>query len=329
MIWPAHGVAGAFLVAVGEALILARARPLSDFYFPFVWLGYILLLDAAVFRQTGRSLWMNARLHFLAMLPISAAFWWLFELFNETVHNWTYIGTSSSDPGHVAFASIDFATVLLAVWCSALFIAALLPDRPASRSETSFPLPVWTPGAMFCAGIAAIAAAVLWPSYFFGALWLCMFFLLDPINDRLGRPSMLAAVRARNWRVPAAFALGGLMCGFFWEGWNFWAMPKWIYTIPYVNHWHVFEMPLLGWSGYLPFGLELFAMANFVFWVLKFPPLGLTLPSPLEATAGRAERGDPLGGLGVRGPTDSSSTAPAASPATPSARRTECSESSP
>jgi hypothetical protein len=102
-----------------------------------------------------------------------------------------------------------------------------------------------------------------------------MFFLLDPINARLGRPSILEAVRNRRWRVPISFAAGGLMCGFFWEAWNYWSTPKWIYNIPHVNHWHIFEMPLLGWSGYLPFGLELFAMANFVLPLVGLTPIGL------------------------------------------------------
>jgi hypothetical protein len=131
---------------------------------------------------------------------------------------------------------------------------------------------------MFGAGIVSVVLPVLWPRYFFGMIWLCMFLLLDPINERLGRPSVLGALRRGDWRLPLCFALGALMCGFFWEGWNYWSMPKWLYTIPYVAQWHIFEMPLLGWSGYLPFGLELFAMANFVFPLLRLGPLELDLP---------------------------------------------------
>jgi hypothetical protein len=44
--------------------------------------------------------------------------------------------------------------------------------------------------------------------------------------------------------------------------WNFYSMPKWIYTVPGVDRWHVFEMPLLGYAGYLPFGLECLAVAS-------------------------------------------------------------------
>ncbi len=37
-------------------------------------------------------------------------------------------------------------------------------------------------------------------------------------------------------------------------------MPKWIYNVPFVGFWHIFEMPLLGYGGYLPFSLELYAL---------------------------------------------------------------------
>jgi hypothetical protein len=56
-----------------------------------------------------------------------------------------------------------------------------------------------------------------------------------------------------------ALWLGGLICGFFWELWNFYAFPKWIYHVPFVGFGHIFEMPFLGYGGYLPFALEIFA----------------------------------------------------------------------
>jgi hypothetical protein len=54
-----------------------------------------------------------------------------------------------------------------------------------------------------------------------------------------------------------------LLCGFFWELWNLYAYPKWIYDIPYLEVLHVFEMPLAGYGGYIPFGWELFALYSF------------------------------------------------------------------
>jgi hypothetical protein len=38
--------------------------------------------------------------------------------------------------------------------------------------------------------------------------------------------------------------------------WNFWSLAKWKYSIPFAHRFEIFEMPLLGYAGYLPFGLE-------------------------------------------------------------------------
>lgn len=61
-----------------------------------------------------------------------------------------------------------------------------------------------------------------------------------------------------------ALALGGLVCGFFWELWNWRSVPYWVYDTPGWDFWHVFEMPLFGYLGYLPFGLELYPLAHLV-----------------------------------------------------------------
>ena len=279
---PRHGRLGLVLVLLGEALIAAHTRPASDFYFPVVWSGYLLVLDAAIRRQTGWSP-LEDRPGILFLFPLSAAFWWVFELFNGAVHNWIYVGAESyRGLAYATVASLDFSFVLPAVWMSALLLSTLLSlGRPLSRARIGDGVLA----AVFALGIVCLLLPIVFPHYFFGLIWICLFFLLDPINYRAGRPSLLEALARGDWRTPLCFALGALMCGFFWESWNFWATPKWIYAIPYVNFLHVFEMPLLGWTGYLPFGLELYAMANFV-----LPRIGLEGLDVIRAPAGRAWR---------------------------------------
>ena len=53
-----------------------------------------------------------------------------------------------------------------------------------------------------------------------------------------------------------AVGLAALVCGGFWEMWNTYSLAKWVYAVPFVNRFHLFEMPVLGYGGYLPFGLE-------------------------------------------------------------------------
>jgi hypothetical protein len=46
--------------------------------------------------------------------------------------------------------------------------------------------------------------------------------------------------------------------------WNFLSYPKWVYGVPWVGYLHVFEMPLLGYDGYLPHALNLYALYHLV-----------------------------------------------------------------
>jgi hypothetical protein len=69
------------------------------------------------------------------------------------------------------------------------------------------------------------------------------------------------------------------------EMWNFYSTPQnpnfWKYDVPYVNVLHVYEMPLLGYFGYLPFG-----MLCWVWWIHHAHLLGLDPAIDVVAGAG-------------------------------------------
>ena len=48
----------------------------------------------------------------------------------------------------------------------------------------------------------------------------------------------------------------GLICGVFWESWNWLAEARWVYNIPYLNRPRLFAMPLAGYLGFPPFAVE-------------------------------------------------------------------------
>jgi hypothetical protein len=56
----------------------------------------------------------------------------------------------------------------------------------------------------------------------------------------------------------------GLLCGLWWEVWNYPAAAKWVYTLPVLSFGKVFEMPVLGYLGFAPFALECAVMYNFM-----------------------------------------------------------------
>lgn len=259
-----YGWLGVALIIIGQTLTYVHWRPLSDYWFGLVWFGYIFAADAFIYRRDGYSLWMNRRRDFLLMLPVSALGWWGFEAANAVVHNWAYIiPPDIPDWWQQTMMTVFFSTVVLAEFETALL---LLPLGFFQRriGAAQFTLTRAKLATVFGLGIIALALPLLFPHYAFPLIWGFVALLLDPLNHKLGRPSILGYVAKGDWRVPIALYVGGTICGLLWEFWNFWAYPKWYYTVPFVNFWHVFEMPLLGYIGYGPFALEIFTLYQFV-----------------------------------------------------------------
>jgi len=89
-----------------------------------------------------------------------------------------------------------------------------------------------------------------------------VWWLFELINYWLGRRHFLQDLQHGDWRPVLSRSLGAVTCGFFWEMWNYYSYPKWIYHTPGAQFFHIFEMPLLGYGGYIPFALELCALKN-------------------------------------------------------------------
>jgi len=121
----------------------------------------------------------------------------------------------------------------------------------------------------FLTGFTMLALVIILPEYFYYFEWAAVYFILEPINYKLKNRTLFDYTINGNWSPIVALATGTLICGFFWEMWNYFSYPKWIYDTPMVNFLHVFEMPLLGYIGYVPFSLELFAIYNFIIGLIR------------------------------------------------------------
>jgi len=229
-------------------------------FFP-LWLGYILTVDGLVFLRKGTSLLTRSRKRFIGLFLVSVPAWWLFELFNERVQNWQYVGREQfTDLQFFVLSSFSFSTVIPAIFGTAELVSTFVRrvSGPIIR-----PTPC-TLAVFFVTGLVMLALLLIWPRYFFPFVWLSTFFILEPINAAFGFPTLAQSTQNGDWKPVVMLWLGALTCGFFWEMWNFFSYPKWVYTVPFVNFLHIFEMPLLGYGGYLPFALELYSLYNLV-----------------------------------------------------------------
>ncbi len=261
--WPAHGWVGIILVGLFWYFNWGLPGLRTHWAFFPLWLGYILTVDALVFIRKGSSCFTRNPRSFALLFPLSAPLWWIFEAVNVRTQYWLYTPIGSfSDLEYYLYCTLNFSVVLPAVLITTQFfltssrLRRLRPGWKVGRRPYAALL-------FFLLGWAMLAATLIWPQHGMAFLWMSLFFILDPVNLWLGRPSLIRKTAEGDWRLVFALWLGGLTCGFFWELWNYYSSPKWLYQVPYVDFWYVFEMPLLGYLGYLPFALELYAMYAF------------------------------------------------------------------
>jgi len=183
---------------------------------------------------------------------------------NWRLGNWHYNGNELfSRFEFYTWATLSFTTVIPAVFGSAELIASFdflqklgrgLVIRPDRRTTAAF----------FLAGWLMLALMWVWPQTFFPFAWISIYCLLEPLNVWLGNRHLGRYTKDGDWRPVIALWLGVLLTAFFWEMWNYFSFPKWVYHIPWGQFGHVFEMPILGYGGYLPFALELYAMYHLI-----------------------------------------------------------------
>lgn len=232
-------------------------------FFP-LWLGYILLVDGLVRRRTGTSLWTRSRAGFAWLFVLSAPGWWLFELINARTKNWEYLGAGTfSSLEYFLLCTLSFSTVMPAVFGTAALVRSFAWVERLGRGRPIQPTPRLMAG-LFVTGLLMLTATLVWPRYCYPFVWTSVALMLEAVNWRLGRPHLLEHLRSGDWRAIVALGVGALICGFFWEMWNLWSYPKWIYHTPGVEFWKIFEMPLLGYGGYIPFALELYGLKHFL-----------------------------------------------------------------
>ena len=278
---PPYGYFGAAINLAAWISSWGRVGPWAYTFFA-LWFGFILLLDGVNVAVSGSSPLRRGWLRFVLMFVVSSVFWWVFEGLNVPVQNWHYVFDRYYSPlAYFLIASLNFSTVLPAVMEIASLYTSIPGLRPrlgptehdAGASRVRLPAIVL----LLALGALMMALPFLVPQVFYGLVWLCLVFLLDPVNHLFGRKSALAHLMAKDWRFLVALPISGITCGFFWELWNSLALPKWYYTIPFVDRLpHLFEMPLPGYLGYLPFALELFAMYQLALLVLRVRDDNLT-----------------------------------------------------
>lgn len=269
--FPWFGWLGLALGAVAWVIAWNRFAWFAEWQFNTflpLWIAYILVMNALVVKRSGRCPMTAHPLAYLATFPASALFWWFFEYLNRYVWNWYYRGVGGMSGGkYVFFATCSFATVLPAVCATAAWLGTFRTFSD-ERLTGLVRVPFRTAG--FAAGLAllslgGLAGIVFKPEWMFPLLWIAPLGVFLFLQIVLREPGIGDGLARGDWRLAVRFALAALICGFFWETWNVYSQAKWVYSVPYVQAFQYCEMPLVGFAGYLPFGLECAAITA---WIL-------------------------------------------------------------
>ena len=255
--FPLHGQFGLGLMLVSWILAWGRfdlpGIAEQHTFFP-LWLGFILAMDGWVFRRSGASLFARRRATFFLLFPVSALSWWYFEFLNRFVQNWWYPDRLDFGPVHyLVYSSLCFSTVLPAIF----EIHAWLTSFPSLRVRYARGPRERIPGAaafFFAVGAVLLPLIPLFPDPLFFATWIAPLALLAGALGLAGVESPFDPIKNGDWSAAITLALAALICGFLWETWNFPSSPRWEYAVPYLDRFHLFAMPAVGYTGYLPFG---------------------------------------------------------------------------
>lgn len=262
---------GAVLMVFFWWLMWSRSFIFGDLiYYAFtpMWWGFILFLDGIVyFRTGGKSLVANRK----SLMVISSVFsifgWGYFEYFDYFVQsNWYYPNGHMDELPHSLIVAL-FLIAYTTVWPAIFVWYTLLETFPklVARYSDGFKLKLngtflIVLGSVVLAGMAALPHLMFW------GIWIGAMSIFTGQLIRLGVWTPYLELKTGNWSPAILIALASFFTGILWEMWNYGsANPNpvpatnpnyWIYDIPYVNIIHIFsEMPLLGYYGYLPFGL--------------------------------------------------------------------------
>ena len=239
-------------------------------YYAFtpLWWGFILMLDGIVYRRSsGYSLLASRPKTLLISILVSVLGWCLFEYFNYfALGNWLYPNSHGKVPLSHPTVVVLFLVAYTTVWPAVFEWYTLLNTFPKFVARYAQGPKLVLPGnALLWGGLLMIAVMVFFPYPLFWVLWIGTLAVFSGLLIKLGIPTPFTSLAQGDWSPMILMALSSLFNGFVWEVWNWGSVhlhtaitnPNyWVYDIPYVNIIHIYaEMPLLGFAGYLPFGI--------------------------------------------------------------------------
>ncbi len=254
-------------------------------YIPLYW-GFTFMLDGIVYKRTGgRSIFNNAPQELVGIGVASIFGWLIFEYLNFFVQEYWYYPIGGVVPDDEWYTYAIFASSALMPLSFQWF--SLFNTFPGWVAKYRYG-PKISLGRTAQVGLLVVAFAALFlmpmfPTYLCPVIWLAPLIILTVALDLLGIWTPFTPIRNGVWTPVLFLALTYLVEGFLLEGQNYMSathtdgvahtdyLGYWVYNVPFVDRFHVFEMPVAGFYGYLPFGIYCLVWWIFFAYLLGIP----------------------------------------------------------
>lgn len=270
--------------------ILKASAPKALIYWgllPLFW-GFTFMLDGVVFYlNDGKSLVRNNPTELVSMGVVSISGWLIFEYLNFFIrHNWFYPKADLLQHDEFLLYAVLGSSGFIPMafeWYYLFRALRFLNNR--FKHGRKVKLPKWLLWTVLVLSFGGLAATPVFPDHLFYIIWLAPLFIMSVVLNLLGIWTPFTPLRQGDWTALLVFALTFLVQGFLLEWWNslsgyrlangelFSHNPAyWVYCIPYVSKFHIFEMPILGYTGYLFFSLHCY-----IWWIILYHLMGISV----------------------------------------------------
>jgi len=241
-------------------------------YYTFVplWWSFIFVLDGLVYKRNNGISLVSSKPDTMKLLAIVSCFsWFVFEFQNYfVIENWYYPNNKIfSNFGNISWQLLSYTTVLPAIfeWYHLLCTFKKLKQKYEFGPKISLSRSMQI--AALAVGLTFSFLMGLYPFTLFWMLWVSLIPVLVPAMVLSGYWTPFKPISKKgDYSSVVLIAIATLLNGFFWELWNFGSAyfhphqatnPNfWKYSVPYLDKYHFFsEMPILGYFGYLYFGI--------------------------------------------------------------------------
>lgn len=236
---------------------------------PLFW-GFAFMLDGWVYvRQGGKSMISKHPQATIGIGVSGISGWLIFEYLNFFVDdNWFYpkadlIGSNE----FVIYAVLGSSGLLIPT----IIIYHLLTTFDwlnfKYKNGPKISLSPFAQNIVLAVALGGLFLTSFFPDQLFTILWFAPLIILLVVLEKMKVWTPVTPIKNGDWSYTALTALSYLIFGFLLECWNYlsgthdggelvtYCPDYWVYSIPYVSVFHVFEMPILGFVGYLPFGV--------------------------------------------------------------------------